>query len=462
MNRYRKLNHALFHRKQIGLALFVAMLALAAYPAWRVWAAGGNLDTSFSGDGRYTMPDIQINPESIENFTTRVPSVRIQYDQANPTNEKIIALCNNDLSIGQTGFVRVRRLGVSGLPDSTFGNNGVALFNYPGTITAGGGRVATEMEVQSNGRIIVAGLVDANSEKSALARLTFNGSLDTSFSSNGWVTLGNKTVISGIKLTSDGKILVFGKRREPFPNNLDLFWQSAIWRFNGNGTLDTSFSSDGLQVMDVWSDFPPDTSNGSREGFNSVYVQADGKIVAMSNSSDGYRLRRFTANGAIDSTFTVNASPGEYGYKLHNIGPIFWVIGSKQQAIRNAAIYWHSNNGSRITTSTSSQATEWADISKRVTPNDGTQTLVGYKNYGTFGMPLIKAVIARYFDTGSPDVSFGTNGFTETVGFDNQPGSSSPSSQYYSLDIGLSGKIVVGGDTYFPIRRGIVARYWGD
>ena len=66
----------------------------------------------------------------------------------------------------------------------------------------------------------------------------------------------------------------------------------VVARFNANGTLDSSFSGDGVLTLDL--------SGGAADTGQSVIVQPDGKIVVSvqpGNSANGYdfALLRFNA-----------------------------------------------------------------------------------------------------------------------------------------------------------------------
>ena len=97
---------------------------------------------------------------------------------------------------------------------------------------------------------------------------------------------------TGVAVQADGKILVSGGSVNG--TNEDF----ALVRYNTNGTLDTTFSSDGKVTSAIGS--------GNDSGYN-VAVQADGKILVAGNSSNGtnidFALVRYNTNGTLDTTF---------------------------------------------------------------------------------------------------------------------------------------------------------------
>ncbi len=72
----------------------------------------------------------------------------------------------------------------------------------------------------------------------------------------------------------------------------------ATARYNPNGSLDTSFSGDGMQTTDF----------GGDDLANDVAIQANGKIVAAGIATGGatgndFALTRYNANGSLDTSF---------------------------------------------------------------------------------------------------------------------------------------------------------------
>ena len=169
------------------------------------------------------------------------------------------------------------------LPDTSFSSDGKVTTDL-GFIAIDIGR---SVALQSNGKIIVAG--DSNGDF-ALVRYNTDGSLDTSFSTDGKVTtgFGLLTIDIGYSLAiqADGKILVAGTDGTDF----------ALARYNSDGSLDTSFSSDGKVTTDL--------------GFiavdigYSIAVQADGKIVVAGVSNGDFALVRYNSDGSLDTSFS--------------------------------------------------------------------------------------------------------------------------------------------------------------
>ena len=96
--------------------------------------------------------------------------------------------------------------------------------------------------IQSDGKIVAAGYsYNGSNNDFALVRYNTDGSLDTSFDSDGKVTTaigsGNDYAYS-VAIQSDGKIVAAGQ----YNGSNDDF---ALVRYNTDGSLDTNFDSDG-------------------------------------------------------------------------------------------------------------------------------------------------------------------------------------------------------------------------
>ncbi len=120
------------------------------------------------------------------------------------------------------------------------------------------------------------------------------GDLDPTFGNGGKVItdFGSGESANAIVLQPDGKLIVAGGTNA-------LTGDFLIVRYNGNGSLDTSFGNGGR----VSTDF------GAVDRAAAVVLQPDGKIVAAGNSSSsGFSFRdlvlaRYNADGSLDSTF---------------------------------------------------------------------------------------------------------------------------------------------------------------
>lgn len=160
--------------------------------------------------------------------------------------------------------------------------------------------------LQSDGKIIVVGHIiipnqQSNANQLAIARFNTNGSLDETFSEDG-IALASSSYnefASSLALQKDGKIVVAG-----YTYAVDGFIgpRFLLYRFNTDGSLDDAFSRSG-----VLEDFH------FIDGYNSIALQQDGKIIAAGYQWNGvnynFVLTRHNTDGSVDSSFPANKSP---------------------------------------------------------------------------------------------------------------------------------------------------------
>jgi uncharacterized delta-60 repeat protein len=234
----------------------------------------GSLDTTFSGDGK---------------LTTDFGGYDWGRSLAVQADGKILVVGTAQIldawNVGNNDFA-LARYNPDGSLDTTFSGDGKVTTGFVDgwSDNEDSGR---SIAVQADGKILVAGSSDSGSNDFALVRYNPDGSLDTTFSSDGKLTtdFGNDDSGYSVVVQADGKILVAGQSGNNF----------ALARYNPDGTLDTSFDGDGRLT----------TANGSGQ---SVAVQADGKILVAGSSYNGsnidFALVRYNPNGSLDTTFS--------------------------------------------------------------------------------------------------------------------------------------------------------------
>jgi uncharacterized delta-60 repeat protein/uncharacterized repeat protein (TIGR01451 family) len=138
-----------------------------------------------------------------------------------------------------------------------------------------------DMAIQPDGKILISGNFNSYNGVSVprLIRLNTDGTRDTTFN----FTNGS---VGEIKVLPSGKIIVLA----------NITSGGLIpYRLNPNGTLDSTFNIPAAYVNSV---------------LNSVTMQPDGKIVAAGSVYDGAiaanKLIRFNADGSLDTTFSLN------------------------------------------------------------------------------------------------------------------------------------------------------------
>lgn len=294
----------------------------------------GTLDTTFGDGGKQVIADeIMLGDE---------------YSVAVQTNGKLlvthVAWDGTDLGL------EVTRYNNDGSLDTTFGSNG-------STVVSGDVTYAdTGTTVLSNGKILISG---RDGDTYTVARLTADGTLDTTFNGTGVLGFTGPTTPTGffdfpMTLQADGKILLPGRDNDRF----------ELYRYNANGTLDTTFGNNGHVNYSVGS---------GADWAYTVTVQPDGKLLLAGTSDIGdfhrdFSIVRLNTDGSLDTTFSGN-------------GKATFPVGAEDDSVNSVAVQ-----------------------------SDG-KIVLGGDTDGNFGVVRLNA-------DGSLDRSFGTlvNGFETVIG----------------------------------------------
>jgi uncharacterized delta-60 repeat protein len=239
--------------------------------------ADGTLDGSFGTGGKVTTDLGGYNDVADRVALQSDGKIVVAGDSFNGTNS------NYDFALV--------RYNADGTLDSSFGTGGKVTTDFSTSQDYG-----RSVVLQSDGKIVVAGYSGAYPVSDiALVRYTAAGALDSSFGTGGKVITdfaGFDDVGYSVALQSDGKILVAGY-------SLTSYYDSALVRYNADGTLDSGFGTGGKVTTDF----------GSFDDLGlSVAVQADGKIVvagysSIASNTEGFALARYTTGGALDTRF---------------------------------------------------------------------------------------------------------------------------------------------------------------
>lgn len=190
------------------------------------------------------------------------------------------------------GAMTVVRWTEAGVPDPSFGKNGVAKVNVVGS-TSGSART---LAVDGAGRIVVGGSVSAGGNfNSTVARLLGGGSLDPSFGSGGIVSLsfrpGVSSSIASLAMAGSDIVAVGNFEEE----SIESF---GVTRLLSNGAPDPGFADAGMTTR---------TLPGSDLSASAVTVDPAGRIVIGGRVSEplvtNAALFRYTANGTPDPAF---------------------------------------------------------------------------------------------------------------------------------------------------------------
>jgi uncharacterized delta-60 repeat protein len=210
---------------KIVVAGWAANVSLTDFGVVR-YNTDGSLDSSFGAGGKVTT--------DFQNDNDSAYAVAIQSDG------KIVVA--GDVAIGGLFYFGIVRYNSNGALDSSFGVGG-KLHHFPFGY-------AQDVGIQADGKIISAGRVTTSGdEEFALARYNPDGSFDTTFNGTGEVVTdfnGLPDECEAIGIQSDGKIVAVGRARTGGPDDF------GIARYNSNGTLDTTFGTSGTVTTDFF------------------------------------------------------------------------------------------------------------------------------------------------------------------------------------------------------------------
>lgn len=182
--------------------------------------------------------------------------------------------------------------------DPTFGGTGVVRQRF----APGDWGSATRVAVRADGKIVVAGVAygpTGGDQDQMVSRFNPDGTLDTSFGNGGFVTTDYSAfgddIVRDLALLPDGGIVTVGAA------DWDDDDDSTVTKYLENGTLDDTFSGDGMLRFDA------DLSGADIDSADRVAVAADGKIfvagTALRGSDDDVYVRKLNTDGNPDPTF---------------------------------------------------------------------------------------------------------------------------------------------------------------
>jgi uncharacterized delta-60 repeat protein len=178
----------------------------------------------------------------------------------------------------------------SGLLDTSFADQGFRILDFDNALDQ-----ANAIRVLADGRIIVAGTsrTPSGSEDMTVLRLLADGSLDTSFGTQGWVAIdvdGGNDSAQSLTTQADGKIVILGDAQFPSQGNIRNF---VLARIEADGALDASFGTAGLSELNI----------DSFDFSNSLAQLASGHLILGGSSDGDFVIARFSADGVLDMSF---------------------------------------------------------------------------------------------------------------------------------------------------------------
>jgi uncharacterized delta-60 repeat protein len=265
------------------------------------FASDGSLDTGFGSGGKVTGLFPSANSEAA--------ALAIQAD-----GNMVVA--GHAVGANHAHCYAVARLSPTGSVDRNFGSLG----SVQKCFASDGGQVHA-MALQRDGKIVLAGFARASeldSLRAGVVRLTTTGAFDSSFDGDGVAQLGSAGLVArAIGLQSDGRIVVAGVANDQF----------AIERYAADGSFDRSFAAAGVRFVSFVSP-PGTTHSPnhplSSEAFSLSIDGQDrilvaGRAYTHEDGSDYHfgALVRLTPSGDLDGSFA------DAGLFLSRVGSTF-------------------------------------------------------------------------------------------------------------------------------------------
>ncbi len=236
------------------------------------YKSDGSIDPSFGTSGVATVDFGQEDPLSSSALQSdgKVVLVGSTTEPYNPaTRDYALARLNEDGSL-----------------DSSFGTAGKV------TTDVGADDQPNDVVLQADGKIVVVGTTNVGGRRFALVRYDTDGSLDTSFGTGGSVVTnvgGADQIIRAAVIQDDGMILAAGF------DGADV----VVARYTTDGSLDASFGSGGIVRTDI--------AGAGRDLAFAVNIVGDDAILigGLANDTD-FALLRYNPDGTLDTTFGTN------------------------------------------------------------------------------------------------------------------------------------------------------------
>ncbi len=369
-------------------------------------AAPGDLDASFSDDGKRTV-DLG-GPE-------RGEAVALRPNPATPSSIAVAGHITPDDSGESFNFALA-------LINSTGGSADGRTYNFSGDSDESAFGIAVQ---PSDQRIVMVGNTNVTAGGWGVARLDGNLTFDPGFNTVGWTTssfpgpTGNGSVPLDVAIQDDRDIVAVGVTGA---NDIGDF---AIARYQPTGPPDPEFSvdGDGQQTTDF--------SDGADQAHAVAIQPADQKIVvaglAGPPGESDFALARYTTAGSLDPSFSApdGKLTTDFGgvsfaddVAVQSDGKIL-VAGTDNAATGDFALARYNTDGSLDTSFScdGKQITDFAsnvDIANGVAVQpDGRIVVAG----SSFSMATVNDfAVARYNTDGSLDTGFSGDG-KQTVSF---------------------------------------------
>lgn len=321
--------------------------------------------------------------------------------------------------------------------DPGFGNNGVAVCQDSGRANA-----AYDLVQQPDGKILAAGMTYADDGQlyyeSLISRFLSDGSLDNSFGTEGSVRLvtGNKNAAYALRVQPDGKIVIVGNETIMIedggpPPSVQILSRPFIARLKATGALDSSFGDNGIHHLDILNAYTDKElgalvllPDGKLRAGGNIRIGETSKFLAISLNADGTYDNSFGTSGMATYTPENGKDATLFDMTLQSDGKIILAGSSGTLSLimppdSKFALARINMDGTPdagfgtqgfVVTQVSSGAPYPSDIIGKIRLQADGKIYVA-------GQSGIHLALGRYNDDGTPDLSFGQNGFIVHEGY---------------------------------------------
>ncbi|BFO64845.1 T9SS type A sorting domain-containing protein [Chryseobacterium sp. S0630] len=239
----------------------------------------------------FSIISIFLNAQSFSPDPTFGNGGYCMFDNFDLMSDAVLLPDGQFITATSTGSITIRKVNQSGILDATFGEK-----NYDMGSNSLDKSESVKRMILSNNKILIYGRVNATPTHSLydwfLTRINLDGSLDTSFGTNGFTTQS---------VSQNGTVNDFAVDQNGNSFLLISNMGSYMVKVNQNGVIDNNFGTNGKLSLNTF--YP-----------KKFYIQNDGKLVmagtktnTLTNTEDSYIERRLP-DGTYDTTFGNNGS----------------------------------------------------------------------------------------------------------------------------------------------------------
>ncbi len=255
--------------------------------------ADGSLDTAFGSGGSVVQPFAGIST-GFENVEAAA------LEPMGGTGDSNVLLAG---WVSAQGAMALMRLNPNGSLDTSFNGTGQVITPFP---TSSSVEMARAVAVTSSGQILAVG--QDGSDSVLLARYNPNGTLDTSFGGGGTATTVFTSTATNFRVDvramaqqPDGKFVV-SANESWFVSGTGTIGRGMVLRYNANGSLDTTFGTDGIATVVIpFGSTPGNKYTGLAVDPNTGNIVVAGFVVG--SQSTEWAVVRYTPSGSLDTSF---------------------------------------------------------------------------------------------------------------------------------------------------------------